>query len=854
MKIIRHVNIVFQIILPLFLLSLCWAFQESALAASMPDYVRLESLTGGISNPTAVAVDRDGRLYVTQPGLDSVAVLSQGGKRIHTITGLAEPVSIAVADNGTIYIGNKGRGNVELFNSDFQPILNGNGLPGTLGAGEGEFTEPKDIAFDPAGNIYVVDKGDHVVRKYDSSGAILSIIGEHGNGDGQFNEPLSIAIDPATQHIIILDRQQVQDLYGDISGARIQFFSLSSGAYLNSVSMFGSNPENGDLKRPVHVEVDSLGRLYVTDVYFEEVKVYDDTGNFLGLLDDYSQPLCTPLGIAIATSNRLYVVSNFTERLDVFGLDDFTGLLVDPLSFTYNIQDGAGSTRPESITIANTGTAGFNWTSACPETWITLSTNGGTLLPGTSVELGADIQLGGLPPGAHQGSITIAAGGVAREVVDVTVNIQPNHVLSVTPGSLSFESNVGETPMFQTLNIENLGSGTLQWNGAIDQDWISMSAATGTAPSEIQVFADVSFRPAGTYTGNIIVSVEGVTNADPVTIPVMLTLTDPPPTIEPPPEVTPPPGTTWKGNHNMQWKVVEQVPGISLNGIWGSSVSDVFVAGESGLILHFDGLTWTSMDSGVTEQIHDVYGTSESEVFAVGDNGLILTYDGSGWNRIPPLLLSPLKSVWSGPDNDAFSVTQDGMILESQSPGQWMVSNYVEGTLRGVWGFSSTDMYAVGDNGLIVHYNGSFLADILSGTTEQLNDVWGSSASNIYAVGANGTILHFDGNAWSALESGTTATLTGIWGNSDDEVYVAGEGGVLMRYKGGSWYQIQTGVAEDLNDVWSGRAKEVYVVGADGSILYGHSAFPWLILRPALEHNAQQVRLMEEGDKQFLSE
>ena len=62
----------------------------------------------------------------------------------------------------------------------------------------------------------------------------------------------------------------------------------------------------------------------------------------------------------------------------------------------------------------------------------------------------------------------------------------------------------------------------------------------------------------------------------------------------------------------------------SLNGIWGSSSSNVFAVGSGGTILKYNGTSWSSMTSGTTNQLNSVWGSSGTNVFAVGIGGTIL--------------------------------------------------------------------------------------------------------------------------------------------------------------------------------------------------------------------------------------
>ena len=83
-------------------------------------------------------------------------------------------------------------------------------------------------------------------------------------------------------------------------------------------------------------------------------------------------------------------------------------------------------------------------------------------------------------------------------------------------------------------------------------------------------------------------------------------------------------GTSFAG-----WEWQNPLPqGNTLTGVWGSSGSDVFAVGWAGTILHYDGTSWSSMESETTSRLEGVCGSSGSDVFAVGYDGTIFHYDG----------------------------------------------------------------------------------------------------------------------------------------------------------------------------------------------------------------------------------
>jgi hypothetical protein len=81
-----------------------------------------------------------------------------------------------------------------------------------------------------------------------------------------------------------------------------------------------------------------------------------------------------------------------------------------------------------------------------------------------------------------------------------------------------------------------------------------------------------------------------------------------------------------------RWEVRYTVAG-RLWAIWARSSNDVFAVGERGLVVHWDGTTWTEMEAGTGEDLHGLWGTAEDGPWAVGDNRAILRYAGTRADR-----------------------------------------------------------------------------------------------------------------------------------------------------------------------------------------------------------------------------
>ncbi|HZF41650.1 MAG TPA: S8 family serine peptidase, partial [Blastocatellia bacterium] len=96
--------------------------------------------------------------------------------------------------------------------------------------------------------------------------------------------------------------------------------------------------------------------------------------------------------------------------------------------------------------------------------------------------------------------------------------------IGVNPTSLSFTATAGgSNPANQTISITNTGAGTLNWTATDDAPWLTVSPASGTAPSTLTASVNISGLAAGTYNGTITISATGASNT-PVSVPVTLTV------------------------------------------------------------------------------------------------------------------------------------------------------------------------------------------------------------------------------------------------------------------------------------------------------------------------------------------
>lgn len=150
---------------------------------------------GTFRNPTGVAVDSKGRVYVADSGNQRIQKLSASGKFIQAWGGVDEPYGIAIDAADTIFVTDSSRNRVVKFDAGGKLLAS---------FGEEHLDTPRGLAV-RNGFVYVADSGHDRVAKFDAGGTFIGAVGCSGTGIGEFDDPVSVAIDPDL-HLYVVDR------------------------------------------------------------------------------------------------------------------------------------------------------------------------------------------------------------------------------------------------------------------------------------------------------------------------------------------------------------------------------------------------------------------------------------------------------------------------------------------------------------------------------------------------------------------------------------------------------------------------------------------------------------------------
>jgi hypothetical protein len=190
----------------------------------------------------------------------------------------------------------------------------------------------------------------------------------------------------------------------------------------------------------------------------------------------------------------------------------------------------------------------------------------------------------------------------------------------------------------------------------------------------------------------------------------------------------------------------------TLFGIWGTAANDLWAVGggaqQQAVVWRFDGMMWTVQDvsnivpQGVPTTLNKVFGRAANDIFAVGETGVILHFDGVAWSLVPSGVSTQLFTIHGGGSVlAAVGGFQEGQILERNDSGSF-ISRAPSGTprLNGVFVPPSGDAVAVGISLAVAARSASGWTLVDEGTDPLLRDfhaVWIDSEDGIWAVGGD---------------------------------------------------------------------------------------------------------------------
>jgi DNA-binding beta-propeller fold protein YncE len=267
------------------------------------------------TNPIGVFADTKGNVWsdnenetgAIEEHNESCGFVTSFVKRGSESGQVLEPKRLAVDANGYIWVPDAANNRVEVFNSKGEFVTKF----GSFGSGAEQMNYPVGVGVDLRGNIWIDDNNNRIDHWKITSPwppTFSSNFGSSGIGNGQFNQPTGIAVNPMNGNLAVPDE----------GNNRVQIFS-EGGTYLSQFGSFGTG--NGQFNQPRGAAVDSKGNIWVIDTGNNRVEKFNEKGEYLsqfGTKGTGNGQFTTPKNLAVDSKGNVWVADSGNKRIEKF--------------------------------------------------------------------------------------------------------------------------------------------------------------------------------------------------------------------------------------------------------------------------------------------------------------------------------------------------------------------------------------------------------------------------------------------------------------------------------------------------------------------------------------------------------
>lgn len=219
------------------------------------------------------------------------------------------PRAVAVDVEGRVYVTYRyGAAVFDLVASELRPFADEPGPGGVRSA--------RGIAVAPDSRIFIADSELKKIMVYTRENNNIMQIGKPGD----FENPQGVAIDAGRSRLYVTDAKKHSFRAYDLDGNLI--FSVESSKDV---------PEKEHFWFPVQVTVNSKGLIYLVDQLGTKINIYSPEGKFLrsfGSLGDRMGQFVRPKGIAVDSEDNVYVTDAAFGNFQIFDPEDRLLLIV----------------------------------------------------------------------------------------------------------------------------------------------------------------------------------------------------------------------------------------------------------------------------------------------------------------------------------------------------------------------------------------------------------------------------------------------------------------------------------------------------------------------------------------------
>ena len=305
------------------------------------------------------------------------------------------------------------------------------------------------------------------------------------------------------------------------------------------------------------------------------------------------------------------------------------------------------------------------------------------------------------------------------------------------------------------------------------------------------------------------------------------------------------------------WTQIEGLEAAAGDVFWTgwADQQGIFVAGDEGAILHYDGTAWQRLPTPVQVPIHDLWRHPDGRLFAVGWMGAILVLDGGHWRAERGCLVdddgryaasaenTPLFAVGGNAAGRLWAVGDNGTILTSLGDGSWhQESSGTMAHLRAIAVLPDCRLLAAGTDGTVLLGDGQgawVLLDCPVRTGFQAVHVLAADdfllAGGRYFVdhnGFRGDLLRYQRGEWQRLKACEPMTRLRALAGYRDGALAVGDRGRIFHIEGDRVTRLEASTEHDLMGIVPLNTSEALAVGDFGTVLTAAPDFHAIIAKP----------------------
>jgi sugar lactone lactonase YvrE len=474
----------------------------------------LPSITSVSATPSAICVGDSSTLQVTAPLAGTfVSTLAGSGAigsadGIGTLASFKSPNGVAIDNANNVYVADYLNNKIrKITPAGVVTTFAGSNIGGSAdGIGTAaSFVQPTGVAIDISGNVFIVDQGNHKIRKATPSGVVTTFAGSgtpgFSNGSGataMFDVPSGIAVDNAG-NVYVAD--QYNNMIRKITAAGVVSTLAGTGAY-------GSTDGPGTLASfnfPTGVAIDNAGNVYVADKVSNKIRKITAAGfvstlagtGLVGSVDGVgtSASFYYPSGVAVDNVGNVYVADQYNKKIRKITAAGIVSTLAG--TGLQGSADGASALAsfnyPPGVALDNAGNVYVadqqnnkirKITQTLPQTY----TWSGTV---NSLSAALDT-VSAMPTSTTIYTVTASNASGCTTTSTVTVTVKPNYSITASTGANGNISPAGNSAVCEGSNLTYTITPNVNYQIAdVFVDGISVGALTSytftnvTAPHTI---------------------------------------------------------------------------------------------------------------------------------------------------------------------------------------------------------------------------------------------------------------------------------------------------------------------------------------------------------------------------------